>query len=306
MADGRTNPNKTPPNQRKVPPVTGGAQGAVTGGLGQWITSGAAGAEMLPPAAAILFGAYQANRGLNAVKAGKPGVAATAGGLGLGVGTAPFFAGAAKLFGKSKTETEDNRRDELAKQGINTFQFNPGMEEKYNAVVRPDLAPDFVGFDKDGNWVNNKFASTRDESSLTGRDIDKYAVFSELFGKDWANSTDENRWKVGDEAVKRGLLREHHGTLDVNADQGLLDFGKSLLAAPAAATGGKKSGTVLTPDKPKRKKQRPARDIPDSEFQPVGEPKPPRYAYTPPQPGIVTIQDYVDAITKNNSDNTVR
>lgn len=309
MADGRTNPRKPASNQVNRPvPEPVGTLGASA--LGQWL----AGPEAMsfPGVAGVVAGAATGAQQIAGASNLAKGKSATpiqhaalqpiTGGFSLAVKPAMKAFG----LGGSATELEDKRRGNLAKQGINTFQFNPGMEEKYNAVVRPDLAPDFVGFDKDGNWVNNKFATTRDESSLTGRDIDKYAVFSELFGKDWANATDENRWKVGDEVIKRGLGREHHGTFDVTADQSLLDFGKSLLAAPAATTGQKKSGTVLTPDKPKRKKQRPIREIPDSEFQPIGEPKPPRYAYTPQQPDIVTIQDYVNAITKNNSDNTVR
>jgi hypothetical protein len=159
----------------------------------------------------------------------------------------------------SRTEKEDKRRDNLAKQGINLYNGEKGWEEKYNAVINPNFAKDFVGADDKGNWVNNKFASTRDESALTGRDIDKYAAWSEMFGDKWNKASDDTRYKIGDEAVKRGLLREHHGTLDVNSNDEFNSFASSLLDTPKAKstqTGQRRETRGISPRKEDPKERR--------------------------------------------------
>lgn len=302
MADGRDRKNAKPASNQVSRPVPDAAGTVGASALGQWLAT--EGGATLPGVAAVLAGAatgVQQAKGVDNLAKGKKAtpiqhaaLQPVTGGFSLAVEPAMKAFG----LGGSATEQEDKRRANLVKKGINAFQFNPGMEEKYNATIREDLPPDFVGFDKDGNWVNNKFASTRDESSLTGRDIDKYAAFSEQFGNDWGNATDDTRFKIGDEAIKRGLLREHHGTLDVNSDQSFSDFAKSLLTTPevAAATTSNKERTVLS-NKPKRQKQRSRGRINWEEITPIGGNKPTTFAYTPESQAPRSVQDYIDAIT---------
>lgn len=185
------------------------------------------------PYAAVPVGAYIAAKGTKEALSGKKSDPLTR--AQTAVTTFGFSEVARGLgAGKGKTEAEDKRRDNLTKQGISLYNGDKGWEEKYNAVINPNFAKDFVGQDDKGNWVNNKFASTRDESSLTGRDIDKYAAWSEQFGDKWNKASEDIRYKIGDEAVKRGLLREHHGTLDVNSNDEFNSFASSLLDTPTA------------------------------------------------------------------------
>lgn len=122
------------------------------------------------------------------------------------------------LFGKSRTEVEDNRRGELEKQGIKTAVFDKGGEEKYNAVKDSRYADDYQGYDDKGNWVNNKFVTSRDENSLTGRDIRKYAVLSQLF-PEYQNLDESKQIALADAALANATSkREHHGTFDLALD----------------------------------------------------------------------------------------
>lgn len=225
--------------------------------------------SILPPVAVAGIGAYTAKktndawqgaRGKGAKEGFKQGLKA-AGPLKYVpvLGQAPAIAGAISgVLGGNRTEQEDARRSKLAEQGINLYNGDKGWEEKYNAVINPNFAKDFVGADDKGNWVNNKFASTRDESALTGKDIDKYAAWSEMFGDKWFAASDDTRYKIGDEAVKRGLLREHHGTLDVNSNDEFNSFASSLLDTPEAKStqGQRRETRGISPRKENPKERR--------------------------------------------------
>jgi len=206
---------------------------------------------------------------------------------------------------RSRTEKEDKRRDNLAKQGISLYNGDKGWEEKYNAVINPNFAKDFVGTDDKGNWVNNKFASTRDESALTGRDIDKYAVWSEMFGDKWNKASDDIRYKIGDEAVKRGLLREHHGTLDVNSNDEFNSFASSLLDTPEAKStqGQRRETRGISPRKENPKERRVVSRKPappvnlDAILPRISQPEPfANYDNEPTQEETTNRNRYKDAI----------
>lgn len=247
MADGRDRKNSTNAT------YTEGQTSPVTG-LGGLLSQ----APMATPYVAAPLGAYLAVQGTkDALKGKKSNPLAR---LQSGITTGGFSEVARALgAGKGKTEAEDKRRSNLAKQGISLYNGDKGWEEKYNAVINPNFAKDFVGADDKGNWVNNKFASTRDESALTGKDIDKYAAWSEMFGDKWNKASDDTRYKIGDEAVKRGLLREHHGTLDVNSNDEFNSFASSLLDTPKAKstqTGQRRETRGISPRKEDPKERR--------------------------------------------------
>lgn len=155
---------------------------------------------------------------------GSPG-----GPIGMGIGAA--LGGIASLFGgKSRTRIEEERRKALAEQGI---------------VLGPDKA-----------WENNAtFADSRKESDLTGSDIADAASLYGIFGSRWQQTDPAIKAKIADEALKRQLVREHHGTIDVNANNDFLGFAQSLLAQPQQKSSGRRKSL-----KPEKKAESPKTD----------------------------------------------
>lgn len=183
------------------------------------------------PATAAVVGGYH---GVKGIREGDPtratlgGAASGAGigfmaggpiGAGVGAGIGGLIGLGGSLMNQHKTEVEQKRLKSLEEQGISTF--GAGQPKRYvdkGMSIRPDLASDFVGMDNNNVFVNNKFSNSRNESDLTGKDIVGYAAFSEKFGNDWKNFSPEQREAVANAALAKGLVREHHGTIDVNFD----------------------------------------------------------------------------------------
>jgi hypothetical protein len=163
------------------------------------------------------------------------GIGAAVGGL-LGLGQSIFG-------GKSKTKVEEDRRKALAEQGIN------------------------LG-DTKGWELNEAFKNSRQESDLTGKDITQAATLYSIFGDKWKNASEENRIKVADEALKRGIVREHHGTIDLtDKPQDFMDFAGTTLAQVAPQAGGprKPSG----PRKPLEPEFKPNPNLPIEAITPT-------------------------------------
>lgn len=144
---------------------------------------------------------------VNSLKGGDP-IGSVVSGGGLGLSLAPAFAvggpvgllaGAAigglgsLLFGqKSRTKIEQKRREALAKQGV-TLQ-----DPKTKA------------------WeANQQFHDTRDEKYLKGTDLADAAAFYEKFGPSWQKADANTRAQIAQSAIDKGLVREHHGTIEL-------------------------------------------------------------------------------------------
>lgn len=126
---------------------------------------------------------------------------------------------------KSTKEIQDERFANLSKQGLAGYNDYATMRrakeadatKRYgnNAGYRPDLAPDYVGFDPEGNFVNNKFAKSRDEKDLheentVGQD------FNWEEDPNWATAYDKaQRREIQRQYIAKGLIREHQGTYDL-------------------------------------------------------------------------------------------
>lgn len=206
-------------------PVAGAGGGLLDlGGIG------GAGNALLPALGAI--GAY------DLFKNQRTGARGVAQGAASGAAIGSFFPGAGTLVGagiggllglgnslfKSKDmwKSEGNRQRKLIEQGINIPE---SMREPMNLtsgrdvedLIRKDLAPDFVGKDPTGMWVNNKFATSRSEKDLLPEDIMGYSTFAEKFGNDWWNKfSNEERYNIAQTALQSGAVNEHHGTVDVD------------------------------------------------------------------------------------------
>ncbi len=179
------------------------------------------------PLAGIGIGGSQALKGIkegNPVRSGLGSAAAGAGAaalLGGPVGWtalgAGLLGGGAGLFGgESQTKVEDDRVKKLAQQGIAGYSPMKGTQKSHGEQVRKDLASDFVGADPSGQWVNNQFLSTNDESKLRPEDIWGYSAFGEKLGNSWMAAPEQSRKDFAQKALDAGAVREHHGTVDID------------------------------------------------------------------------------------------
>lgn len=222
------------------------AQGASQGAAQAGASTGASAASALGTAASVVGaakGSYDLYKGIEEKRGAKSttmsGAAAGAaiGSLIPGVGTlvgaavgALVGATAGALRPPPSTQKEDKRWRILARQGFDVPQWvKEGIDIK-DSGFRKDLAPDFVGVDEKGTWVNNKFAKSRKESDLTAQDISQYAVMPETFGTLWAGASPEAQQQVAQLAADRAKLREHKGTLDIEWDEGTKRFAQDILA----------------------------------------------------------------------------
>lgn len=145
------------------------------------------------------------------------------------------------LFGGSRTDIELERWKRL--QACGYKYVSAGAAETGNEhyvpkgqALRPELGADFVGFDTEGRWVNNRWSISHDERDLTGRDIAGYAALPERFGNAWIEIPEEVRLAIADKELELGLVREHHGTLDVIFSPDLVAFAQDVVRSGVPGT----------------------------------------------------------------------
>lgn len=235
--------------------------GAAGGGLeaGMFDLEGIGGAGNVIAPIAGLAGAYDlySNRpenvgtGSGYLQGGLSGAAMGSyfGPVGAGVGAGlGLLANAFGIGGKSRTKIEEQRRSQLAEQGI--------------TVPNSDIK----------EWENNeKFRQSRNEADLTGKDILNSATLYGLSGYGAADAAKKEA--IANEALKQGLVREHHGTIDINMSDAYKKFVEEQLAAPTPGT-----STPRVQSDPRiereRKRQQIAQIVPEVESTPT---KAPRY-----------------------------
>lgn len=246
------------------------------GGLFSLGGIGSAGNAILPAAGAYGFhdlfsgGSENLSPGSGAIQGAASGAAIGSyfGPVGAGIGAvAGGMIGLGKsLFGDKDTwKKEKNALQGLVDQGIYVPQglidSMPTKGRKKEELIRKDLPTDFVGRDNSGNWVNNKFAQSRNEADLTGVDVVNFSAWAEN-DPDWFRKPLEQRIQIAQQAVDAGAVNEHHGTIDV-------DFSK-FSQAPGA---------------PQAQQQQAPQQKPESVPPPqVPPPQQPPQAQTPPPP----------------------
>lgn len=125
-----------------------------------------------------------------------------------------------KLWTSDKWKTEGNRLRKLQEQGVEIPEgfslptILPRGRTK-DELVRKDLPEDFVGFSPEGEWVNNKFARSRDVKDLKGTDIVGYSAWFEKYGNDWMKLKPEQREQIAQTALSNNAVKEHSGTIDI-------------------------------------------------------------------------------------------
>jgi len=223
------------------------------------------------------------------------------------------------FWNKPKTQVEEEKWKELQKQGAKVPEWvanGTDIKEK-GAWFRPDLEANFVGFAptagnatgigpvQAGTWTNNVFAKSRNVADLRPEDIWGYADFVKKFGPSYMGGSEENRRAIAQAALNMGLVKEHHGTIDVNATPELMDVwnrlqGQGVAAKPPQGTNKpqSKNSQAKAPAKapPKQPSIRPVA----APFQmPVMAPRP---DYTTKRP---TPQEYEAALASVRQQNTV-
>lgn len=126
------------------------------------------------------------------------------------------------LFGLSsdKWKTEGKRIKKLREKGVDIPDSPTGADKltrgrSTDELIRKDYAADYVGSPKQGDWVNNKFATSRDEKDLKAEDIWGYSAFAE-HDPDWYKKSEEERRSTAQKALDSGAVDEHHGTVDID------------------------------------------------------------------------------------------
>lgn len=148
-------------------------------------------------------------------------LAGKAGRVTLGIATGGLSEVARHFLGdQDKWKTESRRLGKLKDKGINIPQSlidsMPKKGRSTEELINPNFASDFIGFSPAKDWINNKFATSRNEADLRPEDVVNYAAFSEKFGNDFANADLSKRLEVAKMALDAKALNEHHSTIDFN------------------------------------------------------------------------------------------
>lgn len=124
-------------------------------------------------------------------------------------------------------QTESKRAQALRDKGVK-WDFNsetPSKGRSKEELTNQSLPQDFVGFDDQGKWVNNKFANDRKESGSKGEDWVGYSAWGEKMGNDWMEKLNhDQRVAIANKAIERNAIDEHHGTMDLRDDAELNQY----------------------------------------------------------------------------------
>lgn len=166
-------------------------------------------------------------------------------GVGAGLG---LLANAFGIGGKSRTKIEEDRRKQLAEQGV--------------VIPNSDIK----------EWENNAaFRASRNEADLTGKDIINSASLYGLSG--YAAADAAKKEAIANEALKQGLVREHHGTIDIGMNEAYQKFVESQLNAPTPTTSTSNRVQRDPRIEKERKRQQIAQIIPEVESTPTRGPR---------------------------------
>lgn len=130
---------------------------------------------------------------------------------------------AAKLFGDGdKWKTESKNLHRLKDKGIfipdNLLNSMPTKGRSKDELVRKDLPDDFIGTDANGEWVNNKFARSRDVKDLRATDIVNYSAFADEYN-DWFDRPLDERLQIADAYLKAKAVKEGKGTITLDHER---------------------------------------------------------------------------------------
>lgn len=153
----------------------------------------------------------------------------------------------AAAFGDKDMYLKEHRKLlDLQKQGINV----PESFLANTRLARGRSKEELVQIERDkeraGLYSNAKFAESRNVADLNPEDIWGYGTWLKRFGNDWLEKyTEDQRKQIAQAALNRGLVKEHHGTVDVNFTPELEDDITNIVMNKTPAT-----AKPTTPTKP--------------------------------------------------------
>jgi len=223
---------------------------------------GSSGNYILPAAgAAGMFDLYKDKESRKKIGTGEGYLQGAASGAAMGSYFGPWGAAAGGVIGlginafgiggESRTKVEEERRQALADQGITV----PNYDQK--------------------EWeLNEAFKGSRNEADLKGGDIENAAQFYGIQG--YSGADQAKKEAIAQEAINQGLIREHHGTIDLSMTPEYQKYLEEQLAVPTSTGGGGGVDTrrMEAEAKKQRKKQVLASILPDITATPT---KGPRY-----------------------------
>ena len=121
-----------------------------------------------------------------------------------------------KLFGGPAPNIEKQRWERLKAYGFDVPK--PDWVDTKDAALKAQdktLAKDFVGYNEQGQWVNNKFANSGKDADLRAQDIQEFATNFETFGRPYQVLSTEKRQQIMDIALQNNLVKERKGTVDI-------------------------------------------------------------------------------------------
>lgn len=152
------------------------------------------------------------------------------------------------LFGESKTKVEEDRRKQLKEQGIEV----PNYDTK--------------------EWEQNEvFRESRNEADLKGGDIENSAHFYGING--WQKLDQAKKEAAAQKAIDLGLIREHHGTIDLSMTPEYEEYLKSQIGGGEQSTGGVDMRRVQAEQKKQRKRAALSSLMPDITSTPTTGPR---------------------------------
>ncbi len=152
-----------------------------------------------------------------------------ASGAAMGAPLGPWgIAGGAALGGLSgflnptwnpdRWDTERKRLKDLKDKGINVPQSlidnAPTRGRSVEELLNNRYANDFIGTGNNNEWVNNKFAQSRDVKDLRPEDVLNYSAFAEKT-PNWFDASLEQRKQIAKFALDNGLIDEGRGTIEL-------------------------------------------------------------------------------------------
>jgi len=210
------------------------------------------------------LGAYQAYQGL---KKGKPMQSGIGGAMiGASIGGPPgaliggVVGGAggliSGLFDKDMYKTEGDRLRKLQEAGVNipkelSLPMNLTAGRSKEELVAQERAKEAAG-----QYSNVKFAQSRNEADLKPEDIWGYSAFLKKDPEWLTGFSEDDRRKVAQKALDLGLVREHHGTIDIGESPELDEFMQGVKGVEAAAPTEAGQRRVTSEGRRKRRRRR--------------------------------------------------
>jgi hypothetical protein len=138
-------------------------------------------------------------------------------------GTSFLYNPLKKLWDKDAWKTEQSALGKLAKKGVTGWE---AYLKAQPTLTKGRSKGDLLKIEQDkaarGEYSNAKFAESRDEKDLKGKDIWGYSAFGEKFGNDWLGKfSEKQREQIADEVVKAGAFKESKGSGKISWNQDL-------------------------------------------------------------------------------------